>query len=276
MFYLKNWEIFCSEIRKAGIVTLRASDVVCNRPTGKFVIFKHDVETKPEKALSLAKIENQFGIRGSYYVQAFLLDNLNNLNILKEIQGLGHEVSYHYDVLDANDGDMNRANAEFKKNLRKFKSAGFEIKTVCQHGNPLKKRGWYTSNRDFFRNTAIAKEYSDISDIVVNFREKAYVEYSYVSDAGYSWNIISDPENNDRVDGFPNIRLNDLSDVVKLTKSGPSVIISTHPHRWESSKALSQLRIGVFISMRTSASLASKIPMLKKIINRFYYLAKNI
>ena len=35
----------------------------------------------------------------------YLLDD--NILLLKEIASLGHEVTYHYDVLDSNNGEMN-------------------------------------------------------------------------------------------------------------------------------------------------------------------------
>ena len=36
-----------------------------------------------------------------------------HLKLLKEIANLGHEVTYHYDVLDANSGDYSLAKHEF-------------------------------------------------------------------------------------------------------------------------------------------------------------------
>ena len=55
-----------------------------------------------------------------------------------------------------------------------------------------------------------------LSDIVVNFKEKTGVTYTYISDAGYSWNIIGDPENNDRSSEIPNTPLKGFSEILKL------------------------------------------------------------
>jgi len=276
MFYYKNWDMFCSAVVKTNATSLRASDIALQNPSKQFIVFKHDVETNPSKALKLAEIEDRHGIKGSYYVQAYLLSSPEHLYILQQIQNLGHEVSYHYDVLDANNGDFEKANIDFQENLQKFEKAGFEIKTVCQHGNPLKNRVGYSSNRDYFRNKIIANQYKEISDIVVNFRENTGVNFTYISDAGYSWNIISDPENNDRIKGDPDIKLNGFSDVLTELNDGKSIIISTHPHRWQKSKIRIFLKISLFKTVRTSVEFLSKIPGIKNVLNKFYFLAKKI
>lgn len=144
MFYYKNWKKFCSAVVKTNVTSLRASDIAVQNPGKQFVVFKHDVETNPTKALKLAEIENKHGIKGSFYVQAYLLNSPEHVKILQQIKHLGHEVSYHYDVLDANNGNFEKANIEFQHNLKKFENAGFDIKTVCQHGNPVKNRVEYS------------------------------------------------------------------------------------------------------------------------------------
>jgi len=276
MYYFKNWDKFCYNVTKTNTSCLRALDIAVHNTDKQFIIFKHDVETQPSKALKLSQIENKHGIKGSFYVQAYLLNNPEHIRILQQIKQLGHEVSYHYDVLDANNGNFERANDEFQENLQKFKNSGFDIITVCQHGNPIKNRKGYTSNRDFFRNKTIANQYKEISDIVVNFREKTGVDFTYISDAGYSWNIILDPENNDRINGDTDIKLNGFEDMLNEIKKGKSIIISTHPHRWEQSRLSIYLKIFLFKIVRSTVKFLSKFSVIKKILNHFYFLAKKI
>lgn len=276
MFYYKNWEIFCSAVANTKAITLRAFDIALKNPRKQFVVFKHDVETNPAKALRLAEIENKHGIKGSFYVQSYLLNNPKHVKTLQQIKHLGHEVSYHYDVLDANNGDFEKANIEFQQNIITFENAGFEIKTVCKHGNPVKNRVGYSSNRDFFRNKTIAKRYKEISDIVVNFRDITGADFTYISDAGYSWNIISDPENNDRIKGEPDIKLNGFADVLTELNHGKSIIISTHPHRWEKNRLSIYSKIALFKIVRSTVKTLSKNPLIKRILNHFYFLAKKI
>lgn len=276
MFFYSNWDKFCEEVKNSNVKIIRAKDILSYGINEQFIVFKHDVETNPQKALILAKIENKYGICGSYYVQAFLLDRSENVRILKQIKKLGHEVSYHYDVLDANFGDFEKANKDFKYNLDRFNKLGFKTETVCQHGNPVMNRVGYTSNRDFFRHKLISDQYKNIADIVVNFKEKTGVNYTYVSDAGYSWKLISDPENNDKGNTTPDIQLNGFNGIMDLIDTNNSIILSTHPHRWKKSRLAIYWKILFFRSIRSIVKVIRKIPFMEEILSRFYYLAKNI
>ena len=107
MFVYKDWEIFCLKIKKLGIKSITAFDALKYSKTKEnYVIIKHDVETNVKKALKLAYIENKFGLKATYYVQSYLLENEDNNKNLKKILNLGHEVTYHYDVLDSNNGNF--------------------------------------------------------------------------------------------------------------------------------------------------------------------------
>ena len=276
MFYYSNWDRFCSRISEIKVKAIRANELLNNNCSNQFIIFKHDVEANPIKALKLAKIEHKHGICGSYYVQGFLLEKPRNVEILKKIKDLGHEVSYHYDVLDANLGNFEKANRDFNTNVARFESFGFKIDTVCQHGNPVMNRVGYTSNRDFFRNRTISEQYSHIADIVVNFKEKTKAIYTYVSDAGYSWKLISDPENNDKGNTIPDIPIEGFNGILQMIKDGDSIILSTHPHRWKNSRVAIYWKIFFFRSVRSIVMLVRKLPFAEKILSRFYYLAKNI
>lgn len=150
MFIYSDWDRFCSELKKLDIHSITAADLL-REPRERFMILKHDVEISPKKALKLAKIEHLYGHRGSYYLQVDLLKSKKNIEIFKEIQSLGHEVSYHHDVMDRSAGDIDKAIRIFKEDLDLFERNGFNIKTVCQHGNPAIRRVGYASNRDFFR-----------------------------------------------------------------------------------------------------------------------------
>lgn len=277
MFVYKRWEIFCKELKKRGIQTVSAEDVISKNINKKFVILKHDVETNPQKALKMAKIEYKYDLKGSYYVQAYILKNKKNIKILKEIQQLGHEVSYHHDVMDSNNGDINKAENEFNENIYLFNQNGFNIKTVCQHGNPIINRVGYHSNRDFFRDKNISNKYEDITEIMVNFKDRIGKEYQYISDAGYGWKIISDPENNDIINSEDkDVRLEVLENVLDEIDKCDRIIISTHPHRWQNNEFNAKMKDSIFTLIKKLAKLGLKIPLTKKIMEKFYFLAKKI
>ncbi|MEO1958048.1 MAG: hypothetical protein ABGX23_00690 [Nautiliaceae bacterium] len=264
IFLFSDYERFCEDLADSGIFSLSAKEVIDKNPK-KFLILKHDIEAKPKNALKIAKIEAKFGHKASYYVHFDILKS--NLELFKEIQNLGHEVSYHYDVLDSNRGDFKKAKEEFDKNIAFFEKNGFKIKSVCQHGNPLIKRNGYTSNRDFFRK--FGSEYK-FRDIVVNFKEEVG-DFIYISDVGYQWQIIPSPHTAD-INPQKTIKTS-YEEMLNLAKKN-SLIISSHPHRYFNTKVEAYFKHGVFNIIKNIAKIFYKTPLGKKILSKFYYLAK--
>ncbi len=280
IFTYKNWENFCKLLKDNGTKSVTAKCVMEGQAEIPFTVLKHDVETNVKRALRIAEIENKYGHCGSYYVQAYLLKDKDNVQILQKMQEMGHEISYHYDVMDSNGGDIDLAMAEFEQNCSTFVQNGFEIKTLCQHGNPIVERKGYASNRDFFRNERVQEKYPSLADIMVDFKDKAKggVDYLYFSDAGRKFKLIFDPINNDIIPSDDkNIPFNNLNLLYQYVKENNSnAIISMHPHRWVKSKTKYIFKTAIFKVIRAIAKVLSKIPFMKKFMSKYYHLAKKL
>lgn len=273
IFVYKYWDQFCRDLKENGIVSIPAREV--KETMTAFLVLKHDIENTVPKAYKLAEIENKYGHRGTFYAHAYLLDDPQNVELLRKMQAMGHEISYHYDVMDSNHGNLDGAINEFEVNRKRFESLGFPIITVCQHGNPVVERIGYTSNRDFFRSSRAQALYPNIADIMVDYKEKYRTDYTYFSDAGRKFKMIFDPINNDIVNSDDkNIPYEDLNDLMEALPS--KAIISTHPHRWTDSAASYIVKEKAFKIIKGTAKLAMKVPGVKKIMSRYYYLAKKI
>lgn len=273
-FLYREWDTFCRALAERGIRSIPAREVA-----GKegYLVLKHDVETDVARAHRMASIEAAHGHRGSYYVQAYLLANGKNVTLLSEMKAMGHEISYHYDVMDACRGDLSAAMAEFERNRALFEACGFRPETVCQHGNPIVERVGYTSNRDFFRSPLVRGRYPALSDIMVNFPEAKATEYAYFSDAGRRFKRIYDPLTNDVVDSSDkDIPYDTFADLLTALTAEPCAIVSTHPHRYSSSATVYRLKAAAFTVIRKTAKLLIKLPLMKKLMSRFYHLAKKI
>ncbi len=274
IFVYKKWEDFLKNLSEKGIHSVPAREV-CTLE--EFLVLKHDVETDVARAYELAKLEQKYKHRGTYYVQAYLLDNAENIKLLRNIQEMGHEISYHYDVMDSCKGDIDKAIAEFEVNKNKFEDNGFELVTLCQHGNPVVERIGYTSNRDFFRNERVKSLYPKLSDIMVNFKEMYQTEYIYFSDAGRKFKMIYDPLYNDVVNSDDkNVTYNNLDEVLSEILKCDNVILSTHPHRWTNSAVLYVVKAAIFKVVKFITKLLIKIPFIKRFMSKFYYIAKKI
>lgn len=275
IFVYQNWDDFCRKLKEKGVVSIPACEVT--EKTGAYLVLKHDIENTVPRAFKLAEIEHKYGHRGSYYVHAYLLDDPKNVELLHQMQAMGHEISYHYDVMDSNHGDIEAAILEFETNKARFESLGFGLATVCQHGNPIVDRIGYTSNRDFFRNAKVQMLFPELSDIMVDFKQKHGTEYAYYSDAGRRFNLIFDPINNDVVNSDDkNIPYEDLDELLQAIDVSSCAIISTHPHRWTESAVMYVIKEKIFKLIKTTAKVLIRVPVFKKIMSRYYYLAKKI
>lgn len=275
IFVFNQWKNFCESLQKHGFVSIPACEVTTEKRL--YIVLKHDVETDVKKAYLMAKIEHQYGHRGSYYVQAYLLYYDSNIQLLREMQQMGHEISYHYDVMDSCHGDLDAAIEEFENNKKLFERYGFPIRTVCQHGNPVVERVGYTSNRDFFRSERGREMYPEIRDIMVNFKADVPTEYQYFSDAGRKFKLIYDPINNDRIPSDDkNVAYEDLMALFSALSDKSGNIISTHPHRWAESEIAYHVKATTFNIVKGVAKQVAKIPVVKKFMSRYYYLAKKI
>ena len=268
-----EWDFFCSKIDSKKCVTVsELPDIISDQP---WIAIKHDVETNLKRALEIAEIEAKYSIRATYFIQSYLLNGGGAL--LQAIADLGHEVTYHYDVLDANLGNINLAKLEFQETLNKFKSMGFPVVSVCPHGNPLMKRTNWDSNKDFFRNKEIASQFPELFDLVVQGKDKIKSDYTYISDAGYGFKIISDiAGKNNKLTG--DVKLEGIESLIEMAcNTNPnSLVISTHPHRWVSSKFTGAFLKTRFLVFRKVASVLAKSKFLKFIMSKFYFLAKKI
>ncbi len=270
MFVYANWERICRDLSER-FHTIPACEILKQQQSVGWIVVKHDVETDVQKAVKLAEIEKKYNISATYYIQADLLEE--NAALIKKIASLGHEIAYHYDVLDACDGNFDNAIEVFKDNLNTFHQLGFSIKTVCPHGNPIKIRNGWTSNKDFFRERKVNELFPDMLDIVVHLPNILKKNYLYISDAGYVFKKIANIHNNDK---------SNLGDTVleqnMIATLDPQacVILSTHPHRWESNKFQFIMKTMRFKLLRAIARRLSAIGAIKKIMSKYYYVAKKI
>ena len=275
IFVYSKWDDFCKKLAERGLVSIPTRDIKAS--TTNHIVLKYDVETNVPKAYRLAAIEHKYGHRGSYYAQAYLMHDEKNILMLQEMQQMGHEISYHYDVMDSCKGDLDKAIKEFADNKQLFEKNGFVISTVCQHGNPVVERVGYTSNRDFFRSERVRAMYPNITDVMVNLKSDVPTDFTYYSDAGRVFKMIYDPLTNDIINSDDkNIAYQNLNELIEVLDFSNGIIISTHPHRWCGSAVGYMIKTYMFKIVRTTAKMVMRVPLAKKIMSRYYYLAKKI
>ena len=208
-FTLNMFEKLCKTIATSDykVLTVKAYILSKNKPK-KFIILRHDVDSKPEYALKMAKIERKYGLYSTYYFRS--KPYVFNVKIIKEVKSLGHEIGYHYECLDTAKGDYEKAIKIFQKELEEFRKI-FDIKTICSHGNPFTP--WY--NGDLWKKY----DFKDFGLIGEAYQSIDFNSLVYFSDAGGRWN---DP------------RIRNTKKLIKLIESEKEkhIYILTHAGIW--------------------------------------------
>lgn len=183
-------------------------------------IIRHDVDKKPQNALIMAGIEQELGISSTYYFRT--VPESFNPHIIEEIHNMGHEIGYHYEVLDKVKGDYERAIRLFEHELSLFPCP---IRTICMHGNPMTP--W--DNRDLWKKY----DYKQFGIAGEAYLSLDFSKIQYFSDTGRAWH---DRYSVKDVTGKRNDRMTNISDTFDLVNyihelSEPLCIV-THPQRW--------------------------------------------
>ena len=58
--------------------------------------------------------------------------------MIKEIADLGHEVGYHYEIMDTDNGNIDEGWDQFRFHLDALRKL-VDVQTICMHGSPRPK-----------------------------------------------------------------------------------------------------------------------------------------
>src|SRR5690348_10947644 len=94
-FSLAMYADICKALQPHKVVTVQ--HYLSNGLESPYIILRHDVDRDPQNALAMAKLEAKYGIQSTYY---FRYPKTFNLKAMTQIYNLGHEIGYHYEVLD--------------------------------------------------------------------------------------------------------------------------------------------------------------------------------
>ena len=147
-----------------------------NKPLGKVIILRHDVDELPENALKMAQTEYDLGIRATYYFRR--VPKSDNPEIIRLIAAMGHEIGYHYEDLSTVEGDMEKALVSFRTNLDYFRQY-YPVRTVCMHGSS--SSGF--DNKDIWAHAGL----SDFGLIGEPYLSFDFDKVFYLTDTGFAW-----------------------------------------------------------------------------------------
>lgn len=242
-FTLTKYESLLQAIKKTDYSTCTVCDFLKNKPE-KCIILRHDVDRAVNRNLEIAKLEHSYGINSTYYFRH--IEETFKPDIIFQMAEMGHEIGFHYEVMDKAKGDPEKAIKIFKKeleDLRKVTENVAEISTVCMHGNPLKP--W--SNRDLWEKY----DFRDFGIVGEPYLSIDYNQVFYLTDTGRTWADlkirVKDTIDNsgDKSEGKSGSKsganakadrraISSTDDVIHLIQSEKvsQICLLVHPNRW--------------------------------------------
>lgn len=223
-FTLSKYEGICGAITDSVYTPVKIDTYFESQPA-RSIILRHDVDRKPENALKMAEIENKYNIKSTYYFRT--RPDVFDATIIKKIADFGHEIGYHYEVLDTADGDFEGAIKIFEADLMRFRKI-YDVKTICMHGNPLSK--W--TNKDLWGEY----NFEDFGIIGEPYLSIDYTMVTYFTDTGRAWNgsrcsvkDVIDTRTNQAVG-----RIKNTDRIIGIIKEGnfDQICLLVHPNRW--------------------------------------------
>lgn len=234
-FTLIKYESLLQAIKKTSYSTCTVYDFLKNKP-GKCIILRHDVDRAVNRNLAMAKLEHSYKIKSTYYFR--YIKETFRPDIICQIAEMGHEIGFHYEVMDKAKGSPEKAIEIFKKELEDLKKIT-NIDTICMHGNPLKP--W--SNRDLW------KKY-DFRDFGLAGEPYLSIDYNkvfYLTDTGRTWADlkirVKDTIDRSGINAKTDLKvaskadpraISSTDDVIRLIQSEKvsQICMLVHPNRW--------------------------------------------
>ena len=175
-FTIQTYKKLLIALHQQGFLFQHFKDFQSTIENQKRIILRHDIDACKDNSIQFAKMEYKVGIVGTYYFR--IVPKSFNEKIIKEIAELGHEIGYHYEVMDTCQGDIEKAYTEFCRNLELFRKL-VPVVTACMHGSPISK----------YDNRAIWRKY-DYKKLGISAEPYFDVDFSevlYLTDTGRRW-----------------------------------------------------------------------------------------
>lgn len=195
----------------------------------KTLILRHDVDLLPGNSLRTARLEAEKEMYGIYYFRA--VPESWDEGIIREIAALGHEVGYHYESLTTCDGDVDKAYADFCKNLDALRKL-VSVRSICMHGSP---RSPYDS-KDIWKKY----DYRALGIESEPYLDTDFSKVFYLTDTGRRWDGYK-VSVRDKIPQYQDewtargLSFHSTEDVIDGLRRGvipKDLMVTVHPQRW--------------------------------------------
>jgi hypothetical protein len=118
---------------------------------GGDLALRHDVDSRLDSALELARLEHERGLRATYFVlhTAPYWDDDDLVPRVRRLQELGHEVGLHNDLVTVERVHGGDPRAALEEALARLREAGIDVVGTAAHGSPWCHRLGFHNNYVF-------------------------------------------------------------------------------------------------------------------------------
>ena len=173
-----------------------------DRPDGRVVYLRHDIDGRPELAAEMALLELEMGIRSTYFVlntHPYWKKEAELEKVIDTILGCGHEIGWHNAAVEEwfLDGKVRPMREYFTEPLQVLRERyGVPVRGTSAHyvskPNDQTFRNYNAFNLPFRNYSQIPLEQYDLSEFGLEY-ETYFVTYDiYLCDSGKAWN--EDPD----------------------------------------------------------------------------------
>ena len=217
------------QLKESGYEFITYADYCSGNLPQRFVILRHDVDSKPENSLEFAKEEKRLKAKASYYFRT--VPESWNKEIILAIHEMGHEIGYHYESMATCNGNLPKAFEDFKNNLEKLRQLT-PVSTICMHGSPRSVH----DNKDLW----ILYDYKTLNIIGEPYLTTDFSKVLYLTDTGRRWDGYK-VSVRDKIRGFQEEwnnkgwsfhSTNDIISALQENRMPDQLLITTNPQRW--------------------------------------------
>lgn len=224
-FTLNKYTQLCESISNSSYAPMTVESYIKqNGKKNKVIILRHDVDSRPANALRIAEIEKEFKLKSTYYFR--VIDEVFQKDLIEKIQALGHEIGYHYEVLDKSKGNFENAIKLFETELQAFRKIS-DIKTICMHGNS--RTPW--NSRDIWKRY----DFTEFDILGEAYLSIDFSRMAYISDSARTWDHkykVKDIVEGSKGSLLPQIASTDeIIDLIRKDEFNQLYIL-THPDEW--------------------------------------------
>ena len=142
----------------------------------KTVILRHDIDFSPKKALEIAKIEYELGVKSTFFVllssEFYNIFSKSVSKALNEIVDMGHQVGLHFDEKRYNKSSIEDITKKIYSELNILKMALNRSSDIISMHRPSK---------------LMLKENITFNGAINSYSKKFFTDMKYVSDSRMSW-----------------------------------------------------------------------------------------